>query len=258
MISWIFLFIDTKKSWRVAFYLGTLIAMVGLAARVNLKETPIFCREKLLQRNITVFNIYKNIKVVFYYICIEALSPLCFYIIYIYFGTMLKEKYGLTFIQVINQNFFVSIIEVISILVYARLTLRFYPLNILKIKILLLCLCSFIICLLSESQMSITSILLIQCALAILKEGVVPAHALFIKSFPVIGRYTYAGISYALARMIMTLITTYGCVFMGLSLGLKGISYFLIVCSLLSLFAVFKFSFLSRTQLNVTPHVVAD
>ncbi|GAA5251956.1 hypothetical protein [Candidatus Rickettsia kedanie] len=58
--------------------------------------------------------------------------PVCFYFAYIYCGDILVTKFNCTPEQVIKQNFKLSIIELISIIIVAALSYKIYHLQILK------------------------------------------------------------------------------------------------------------------------------
>lgn len=94
-------------------------------------------------------------------------------------------------------------------------------------------------------------IFFIQCALLILGEGACPAHALFFRAFPAIGRYTQASLAYTLSRIVMTLTTAYGCTLVGEYFGFIGITVLLIVFIGIYLVSVFSFSPVSDKLKNI-------
>ncbi len=100
-----------------------------------------------------------------------------------------------------------------------------------------------------------TRIFLLQCVLLILGEGACPAHAIFIRGFPPIGRYTQASLAYAISRIIMTVTTAYGCVVMGEYFGFIGITALLILFIGIYLLSVFMF-IPEEPQTKKIPHKV--
>ena len=85
-------------------------------------------------------------------------------------------------------------------------------------------------------------VLMIQCVLGgVLGGDAKPAHALFIRSFPVIGRYTQTALAFALSRTFMYVITAYACVIIGQRFGFEGLSLGLLGFGLMALFCAFSF-----------------
>ena len=83
---------------------------------------------------------------------------------------------------------------------------------------------------------------MIQCVLGgVLGGDAKPAHALFIRSFPVIGRYTQTALAFALSRTFMYVITAYACVIIGQRFGFEGLSFGLLGFGLMALFCAFTF-----------------
>jgi len=122
-------------SWRYAFLIGAVVAFIGTIARTTLRETPEFADArrrvkktfKTMNKDIGVLetNPLWNIKVdkitaisMFF---IQCAWPVCFYIAYIHCGNILQEVFMYSPEQVIHQNFFLSIVEVIAIRVSGRI-----------------------------------------------------------------------------------------------------------------------------------------
>lgn len=241
-----FLLLNSQDGWRTAFYFGSAIAVVGSVARSQLRETPEFSQEykKGNTKNKTLKDLLPTKKTRRNFLCyigIESLRPFYFYISFIYIASILRNTYGYTTTEIITHNLFVSLIESIAMLIYGRLGLIFYPLDILKIRGSIFLGFVFFLPLLMNMAASPTHIFLIQCALLILGEGACPAHAIFIRGFPPIGRYTQASLAYAVSRIIMTIVTAYGCVLMGKYFGFVGITILLLCSISIYLLSVFKF-----------------
>jgi uncharacterized membrane protein len=164
-----------------------------------------------------------------------------FYLSFIYIAAILRNSYGYTTSEVISHNFGISLIESIAMIAYGRLGLRHYPMNILKIRGLCFLGFAFLLPWLLGMAEYPWHLFAIQCGLLILGEGACPAHALFIRAFPAIGRYTQASLAYALSRIVTTLTTAYGCALMGEYFGDVGITLLLIVFIGIYLISVFMF-----------------
>lgn len=246
LIGTVFLITNSEDGWRTAFYFGAALAVVGSIARTQLRETPEYLQEKVKNKSLPkkikeLLPTSETRKNFLCYLGVECLRPLYFYFSFIYLGQFLRTQYGYSASQVIYHNLFISIIEAVAILCYGWLGLKIYPLKILKIRgSLFLIFALFLPFFLSVSTNPL-HVFLIQCGLLVLGEGVTPAHALFIKAFPIIGRYTHASLAYAISRIITTLLTAYGCVFIGEYCGIMGITAFLIGVIMIHLLSIYQF-----------------
>lgn len=245
LVGSLFLLINSEDGWRTAFYFGAAIAVVGSVARTQLRETPEFLLEKKRQqkdhkklRELLPSQTTK--KSFLCYFGVECLRPLYFYFSFIYLGQILRNQYGYSAAEVIYHNLAISAIEAIALLAYGFLALKVYPLKILKIRGILFLCYAFLLPLLMSHATSPTHLFLIQCGMLIVGEGVTPAHAIFLKAFPALGRYTQASLAYSLSRIFTTIITAYGCTFVGAYFGIKGIASFLIAIIIVHLISVYQ------------------
>lgn len=95
-------------NWRIAFWIGALIAGIGVIARTRLRETPDFTNAKLAKNKVN--NVGTSKKTALSLFFIECSWPVCFYFTYIYCGGVLKTSFDFTSEQVIQHNFIVSMI----------------------------------------------------------------------------------------------------------------------------------------------------
>lgn len=247
LVGSVFLMIDQAEGWRTAFFFGAAIAVVGSVARTQLRETPEFLQEKKqkLDQPPKLRELLPNTQTKKYFLCylgVECLRPLYFYFSFIYLGQFLRNNFGYSAAEVIQHNLFISAVEALAILMYGRLALKVYPLNILKVRGLLFLAFALFLPTLIGNAANPFQLFLIQCGLLVLGEGVTPAHALFLKAFPTIGRYTQAALAYATSRIVTTVLTSYGCVFIGEYFGIEGITGFLILAILIHLTSIYQFS----------------
>lgn len=233
-------------SWRIAFLMGALIALVGFSARVKLRETPEFVDLKLRIQKITQksknnfyrknFNIFTrshplwqekiNSKTALAYFIISCGFPACFYLSYIYCGGILQNKFNYTSNQVINNNLIVAVFQSISFLCYSLFSYVINPLKILNFRV-----CCFIPILilavwLLDNFISAKQVLIFQCAVIVFGVMDSPGAGLFISHFPIARRFTSLGLMYAFSRMIIYIITSFGLVF--LNKWLNGFGIFLL------------------------------
>lgn len=215
--------------WRVAFWIGALIAMVGSVARTRLRETPDFLAMQnqlriedkdsplyapnQLKESPSIWGEKVHWKTSLAFFLISSGPPACLYFSYIYCGNLYKTL-GFNGEYVISQNFLVSIVEFLGILGTVFLCYRIHPLKILKVKsiffILFLLLCPSAL----YNASSSISVLVIQGLSVALTLTGVPAVAALIIRFPVNKRFTYASFMYALSRALMYVVTSFGCVYL--------------------------------------------
>jgi MHS family proline/betaine transporter-like MFS transporter len=228
--------------WRNAFLIGAAIALVGVFARTRLRETTDFVdakrrckrlfedinvKEKTLE-NDYVYN--KNISKVtpIAYFFLESPAPVSFYIMYVFCGNILKKNFGYTIEQVIHQNLLNSALEVISTIILVWLSYKIYPLKILKVKLMLyfpfVIICPYLL-------QNIHSELVVLCAqfyITIFGIGVLTASPIFYKSFPVFKRFTFTAFMYAISRISMHLLTSFGLVYLTKYFGYYGLWFIMI------------------------------
>ncbi len=138
-------------NWRIAFWIGAGIALIGSVARSALRETPEFAdANRQLQRTIAkVSNIItidqrkvednpirkekSNNTTILSVFLIGCGWPVCFYIIYVYCGSILKTSFGYNSAQIIHHNFIISIVQLCWFAILAYLSYYIHPLKILKV-----------------------------------------------------------------------------------------------------------------------------
>jgi MFS family permease len=221
--------------WRLAFWIGALIALVGTVARTTLRETPVFADakkriqvtfEKVDHDKSAIESIPYKEKASFLtaasLFVIQCGYPMCFYLAYIHCGNLLKQQFGFTAAQVIQQNFIISIISFVIMIVIAFLSYKVNPLKILKVRA-----SGFLIFAISspylfEYATSSLDIMMIQCYIMLFFLADFPAVPVFFKNFPVFKRFTYSSMIYALTRSVMSAVTSFGLVFLVHHLGNYG------------------------------------
>lgn len=225
-----------SSSWRIVFLVGAGIALVGTAARASLKEAEEFTnkRNKLKNRlednSIEISEINQryidekpHVLTSISYFLIQCARPPCFYFIYIYCGDLLKQECGFTSAEVISQNFWVSIVDLLGLMALAYISLKVHPFKILKVKFyLFFVVLLFFPVVLSYTQNSIF-ILILQCLAALFVFDHVPASPIFYKYFPVFKRFTYTSFLSAIAKLLTYLITSFGLVYITAKLGYWGL-----------------------------------
>lgn len=222
--------------WRLAFWIGAAIALVGTVARTTLRETPVFADAKRRIKstfeevdydtgaliNSPPYKEKASLLAAASLFLIQCGYPMSFYLVYMHCGNILKHDFNFSAAQVIQQNFFISIISLVILIVIALLSYRIHPLKILKVRasgFLIFALCSPY--LFSHAENSF-DIMMIQCYLMLFFLADFPAVPVFFKNFPVFKRFTYSAMVYALTRSVMSAVTSFGLVYLVQYLGNFG------------------------------------
>jgi len=240
-------------SWRIAFWVGAFIALIGSSARIRLRETPEFVDMKLRIKKVIenselggknqVFLSFKNtthplwkekviLKTALAYFLISCGFPACFYLSYIYCGHILKNNFDYTSDQIMKQNLIVSIFQSLSFLIYSLCSHKINPLKILNFRIYLF-LPFVIICpYLLNNFTSVNEILIFQCFIMVFGVMDCPGAGIFISHFPVSKRFTSLGLMYAFSRIIIYIITSFGFVYLTKWFSNFGVFFIMILITI--------------------------
>jgi hypothetical protein len=205
--------------------IGSGIAGIGFIARAALKETPDYvdakrkaklmlesCKSSLNSSKIyqKMINEKVDIKTSLSYFAVRCAWPACFYFSFIYCGNLYKTLFKFDSGQVIYQNFLVSISELLMAVFFLILGRFVYPLKILRT---ILCIYSlFVLCspYLLDNIKTPFDLICIQVFSTCFAMGIIPASAILYKHFPIFKRFTYTSMLYALSRILMYGITSFG------------------------------------------------
>lgn len=213
-------------NWRMAFWFGTCIALIGSVARTALRETPEFTNAKRqISKIFEDIGVDKstyeekyisktNIKTSISYFAIQCAWPACFYIAYVHCGNILIHSFGYSAQQVIHNNFIVSIAQFISCIVLTYLSGKIHPLKINKVRIVIFILFTIACPFLLDNITSVFQMLLLQSFIVALGPDNSPASPIFYKHFAVLKRFTSVCLIYALSRALMYVIVSFGLIYL--------------------------------------------
>lgn len=224
-------------NWRIIFWIGALIALIGSVARVTLRESPDFSDAK--RRLLNMFETANKSPALLHdnpayeekvsrktslaYFLVFCGWPFCFYFSYVYCGNILKDQFDYTKEALIHHNLIVSIFNLIGLYIFIRLTEKIHPLVILKAKLIVyvpfLCIVPW---LLSRAPSELT-IFIIQVIGVVFGNSTIPAKAIFLTHFPIFKRFRYASFITAIAHITLYIITSFGLVYVTKFLGKYGI-----------------------------------
>ena len=235
------LVIQTGFNWRLVFWFGVVVSIVGIVARTQLRETPVFVdakrkmrkaikqaseqgQEKLveaLKETVPVWKETLTFKSCFSFISLYCGWPLCFYLVYIYFIPILKSKCGYSSEDVILHNFFLVIVQLFRSMSYTVLSYKMYPLMSKITGFLFVSGILFLPFFLNGEFNNYHIFLMQSLFLVCLVIG--PSDAILIKHFPVFKRFTAVTFGYALSKAGVFVITSFGLVYLTDWLGHYGI-----------------------------------
>lgn len=229
-------------NWRGAFWFGVVVALIGTVARTTLKETPDFAdakkrvqsalntsQTKELKNNpIWKESAASDKKTFISLFIMDCGWPVCFYFAYVFCGNILKQEFGFTSEQVIHQNFIVSIVQLIGMLVLTFISYKVYPAKIVKIKLIIFVSLTVFSPFLMTIIPSFYTIFFIQCCFILFACDFVPAMPITYKHISIFRRFTYTSLSYALSRSLMYVITSFGLIYLFEYFGYFGLLFIII------------------------------
>ena len=224
------IFLSPENGWKIPFYIGSGVAVLGTIARKTLKEPPDFLktlhsREKKKRPADFYGSLnYKNrnIPALFAMYLFPAVS---FYFCLAYLPSVLVDQLKVDTNWVMAQTTLVLFITMCAEVGYGALGLKVHPFRIVKFKLIaLLCIVPFIMLIYKEH--TVLSIFIFQVIVNVLGQGLTPYTPIINKSFPVFGRYTSLLFVWAISHSLMYLFTAFVCekvtTFYGLGVLLCG------------------------------------
>ncbi|MBY0581250.1 MAG: MFS transporter [Rickettsiales bacterium] len=136
-------------NWRLAFWFGLVVCVVGLVARTRLRETPEFADYKTRMKIKNQISDCKyedkeplqkekiDKKLALAYFVFSSMIPLCFYITYIYMGDLMKKYLEMSFDTIVMQNLKITILSILGTIVSILLMKKTHPIKILRSSLLI-------------------------------------------------------------------------------------------------------------------------
>ncbi|WP_375330641.1 MFS transporter [Candidatus Tisiphia endosymbiont of Oplodontha viridula] len=256
-------------NWRIAFWMGAVVALVGTIARRSLRETPEFADAKRqLKRifeqpsNVGSIDLKKlennpiwqekaNKITIIALFLIECMCPVCFYFAYVHCGNLLKTSFGYSAEQVIHQNFILSIFSFLSTLVLTYLSYKIYPLKIVKTLLLTFCLFALACPYLLNNLNSSFDVFLMQLfVMLFVPTGPSLGQPIYYKHFPVFKRFSCVSLTFAISRALMYVVTPFSIVYLTEYWHHWGIMIILLPVCIGFAFGIFHFEKLEKKTGN--------
>jgi len=247
--------------WRMVFWFGSIVAIIGYKARIIMKESPEFLRAH--QKLLLFLNIDKKtqegklalinkqldpllkkspIRTKFAYFCSFCGWPVCFYFSYVYCGSILRDEFGFSRKMVIDHNFILSLFNMVGLFFWVYLTKFIHPLKILRFKIFFyipfLCLIPFLL----TTAESPYLILLIQVIGVVWGNSTIPAKGVFLIHFGTLERFKFSASLNAIAHVCLYIVTSFGLNYFRDHFGNYGILCVSLPATLLFTWGVMEFS----------------
>jgi MFS family permease len=250
-------------NWRYAFWIGTTIAIIGLFTRINLKDTREFSNiqeriketaKKLdlsFEKAKEILNINEtkvSNKTIVALIIIECMFPIYYYFSYIHCGELFKNLFDYSTADVIHHNFVLSISDIGRVVFLMWISYYIHPLKILKIQLILSAIfaisCPFLLNYVTTSY----HLSFIQYGMLLFSIHGLPAFPVFYKHIPILQRFRWAGLPYALGRAIMFVISSYGIVYLIDWFGNLGLLFLFLPALALYTIALYYFINLEKKK----------
>ncbi len=256
--------ISYNFNWRYAFLFGTSVALIGSVARTTLRETPEFVDAKRrmkrifadinekqdILKNDPIWTKKVNKTTALSLFLVNCAWPVCFYLAFIHCGEILRNNFGYTIKQVIHQNFFVSVVEMLGILPLVYLSYYIYPIVILKVRLLTFWVFILIYPYLLNNVRTPFDVFVLQSFMIFFIPRTIPAISIFYKYFPIFKRFTYCAFMFAMSRMVMYVITSFGLIYLTEYLGNYGLLVIIIPVMIGYTFGILHFEKLEKIAGN--------
>lgn len=251
-------------NWRIAFWIGAAIALIGSYSRSTLRETPEFADAKRrFKRILEGANKQENVnnginfggsrvskKTALALFAIDSTIPIFFYLTYVHLGQFLKNTFGYNASDVISHNLKVGIFYLICCIIQTYLSYRIHPLKILRVRTAIFCVFILFYPYLFSSIKTPFHLLMFQILLISSAPSNFPAVAVFFKYFPVFKRFTYTSILHAISHTLVYIITSFGFVYLIKYFGQLGVLVLVLPISIAFIFGLRHFEKLEQDNVS--------
>jgi len=264
---------STGFNWRLAFWMGAGIALVGSVARTRLRETSEFVDMKrrmkkaiedssrdglgkavdLLKSTNPMFREKVDKKTSLSFMVMQIPWAVWFFFVYVYCSEILKNRFGLTAGQIIYHNFWVSLFQLLNVSVACYLSYRMNPLKILKFKFFALSALILFVPYLLSKNISPTDLFCLQAVFIFFGYDLVPASPIFYNNIPIFKRFTYSTFTYAIARALAYIVTSFSFVYATDSFSYYGLWVIMIPISIMYIFGLKHFEKLDHETRHDNP-----
>jgi MHS family proline/betaine transporter-like MFS transporter len=249
-------------TWRFAFWFGAGIALIGFIARTALKETRDFAdaqrriketlkhnaqNTEFLNTNV-MWQEKINKKTLISFLFMQCAWPITFYFAFIHCGNTLKNSFGFSTSQIIEHNFMISLIQLSAFSIFALLSYKIHPLKILKARLWVFFIFVLVCPYLFANLRDASDLMMIQSIILVFSSTDIPAAAIIYIHFPIFKRFSYITMIYAVSRLIMYTVGSFGMIYLVEKFDNWGFFIIMLPISLGLAFAISHFEKLEGTS----------
>jgi hypothetical protein len=183
-----------------------------------------------------------------YYFLIQCARPVLFYFSYVYSIDILKGSFHCSTDYIVVYLFYLALVDLVGIIIPTYLSYRIDPLKILKVKTYIFGVFILFFPYLLTKASSPLELFYIQSFFVLFRIDSSPAAPIFYSHFPVLKRFTYAGVMYAVSRALLYIITSYGFVILIKYLGYSGMLVIMLPTIIGFYFSIRYFQKLTREK----------
>lgn len=229
--------------WKIPFYIGSAVAVLGTMARKTLKESSEFLEAAHVNSNKNkIKELYSSLNFknrnILSLFALYLFPAVAFYFSLAYIPSLLETKFHMSPNRIMAQTTLVLFITMCAEITYGILGLKFNPFNIIKVKLFsLLAIIPMLMLSLNKLENPL-GLFLIQVIIIVLGQGLTPASPLINKSFPTFGRYTSLLLIWAFSHSLIYLFTAYVCEKIT---NFHSLCHLLFIAALISLIGLYSF-----------------
>ncbi len=213
-------------SWRIVFGIGAAVALIGVVARTTLRESPEFLKYKKHSNNIPHIKVKKECIIgLFFYIMV---TPIGFYMAYVYLPDVMKTELGMSATDIINHNLKASIAEAVVCLILILVYKFMHPLEITKVSVMMFLLISLMMPYALGNIETIGGEGFIYIFQFALTQIGLNSWLMWYRYFPIYNRFTSSATTFGVSSTLGYVISAFGFPFLTEIFGYYGIWFILI------------------------------
>lgn len=209
-------------SWRVVFGAGALVALVGALSRTRLASVSVpSSSHALVDPPSSTLGASLHTSLAFF--GMQCISPVGFYLLYVHCGSLLKEFFGCSETEVLQQNFWVGCVQLGRTLGLALASGIIHPLRLLKIRTWAFAFFALLAPWLLHRAQTVQDIWIFQVLGVLSIPSCMPAGPILYKHFPKGHRFKYTGTLFAVSRALAQVAASFGLIYATQQVGHWGI-----------------------------------
>lgn len=238
-------------NWRYLFWFGSFIAIISLFARTKLQEASDFMAAKnqlILSNHKSKTMLSKvNLKTIAALFLLQCIWPISSYFSYIYCGNILKNNFGFTAIQVINENLLISVGNLIILIGITYYSYKIYPLKLAKLLLIPFTMIITIGPYLLMQFYTANNLFIFRLLIILFSPYAGLIMPVAFMHVPILKRFTCVSLSFAISSTIFYCITPFSMVHLIKTFNYLGITIIILPLVLCFLWAIMHFERLGKS-----------